>query len=77
MQNSGLEPESHPDNIDVLQVAARVVDPEAIVWRGSAYLPASEQGVVILGTPLGYADFVRVWKRTVIPIGFCWRRQHG
>ena len=48
-----------PDNVDVLQVAARVVDPEAIVWRGSADLPTSAQGVVILATPLGQADFVR------------------
>ena len=30
-------------NIDVLQFAARTVDPEAIVWRGSANLPTTEQ----------------------------------
>ena len=47
-----------PDNIDVLQVAARVVDLEAIVWRGSADLPTSARGV---GTPLGHANFVRVY----------------
>ena len=48
-----------PNNINVLQVAPRVVDPEAIVWRSSADLLTSAQGVVILGTPLGHADFVR------------------
>ena len=60
-QNSGLEPRSDGarQHIDVLQVAARVVDPATIVWRGSADLPTSEKGVVILGTPLGHADFVQ------------------
>ena len=55
-----------PANIDVLQFAARTVDPEAIVWRGSANLPTTEQGVVILGTPLGHVDFVQEHLRAKI-----------
>ena len=48
-----------PDNTDVLQVCSSCGVPEAIVWRGSADLPTSEQGVVILCTPLGHVDFVQ------------------
>ena len=33
-----------PANIDVLQCAARIVDPEAIIWRGSTNLPATKKG---------------------------------
>ena len=33
---------------------ARVSDPTAIVWRGDHALPSSEQGVRILGTPMGH-----------------------
>ena len=42
-----------------LTVAAKAVDPDAIVWRGDAELNFEDQGVVILGTPLGHEEFVR------------------
>ena len=42
-----------------LTVAAKAVDPDAIVWRGDAELNPEDQGVVILGTPLGHEEFVR------------------
>ena len=42
-----------------LTVAAKAVDPDAIVWRGDAELNPEDQGVVILGTPLGLGEFVR------------------
>ena len=41
------------------QAVARVHDPDAIVWRGDSTLRGVDQGVRILGTPLGHPDFVR------------------
>ena len=38
---------------------ARLVKPEAVVWRCDTQLPAAQQGVVILGVPIGSPDFVR------------------
>ena len=35
------------------------VDPEARVWRGDVSQPLSEQGLKILGTPVGQPEFVR------------------
>ena len=48
-----------PLGIEVLQAVARVNDPDAIVWRGDPTLRGEDQGVRILGTPLGHPDFVR------------------
>ena len=42
----------------VLTAAARVGDPTAIVWRGDPHFPPEEQGVKILGTPLGHPRYV-------------------
>ena len=36
----------------------RVSDPDAVVWKGDGSLPTANQGVVVLGAPLGHADFV-------------------
>ena len=33
--------------------------PDAIVWRGDASLPLEQQGVKILGVPVGQPDYVR------------------
>ena len=41
-----LEPEA-------LTEAARISDPDAIVWRGDVSLPPQERGVKVLGTPMG------------------------
>ena len=40
-------------------------DPNARVWKGSG-LPTSEQGVCILGTPVGDPDFVQAFLRKVL-----------
>ena len=48
-----------PRGIDVMQAVARIHDPDAIVWRGDVSLPTVDQGVQLLGTPLGHPDFVR------------------
>ena len=45
--------------IEVMEAVARITDPEAIVWRGDTALPSEDQGVRILGTPLGHPDYVR------------------
>ena len=42
-----------------LTAAARLADPSAIMWRGDPRLPPDEQGVKILGTPLGHTSYVR------------------
>ena len=59
-----------PTEVEALTAAARVSDPTAIVWRGDPALPPSEQGVRILGTPLGHPEFVRaelgrLWNMTI------------
>ena len=48
-----------PANIQFLQQDALIADPDAVVWRGDEVLPTIDQGVVILGTPLGHFDFVQ------------------
>ena len=52
--HGGIEP---PD-CQRIYAAARAFDPNFVVWRGDATLPTEDQGVTILGTPLGHPDFV-------------------
>ena len=42
---------------DILQRQAEETDPDARVWRGSE-VSTTEQGIKVLGTPLGHEDFV-------------------
>ena len=46
-----------PSGVDQLTQPARVQDPRAIVWRGAAELPVSEQGMKVLGVPLGREEY--------------------
>ena len=48
-----------PAGVEALTAAAHRSDPEAIVWGGDTSLPAEEQGVTVLGTPLGHPAYVR------------------
>ena len=48
-----------PAGTEALTGAAQRSDPEAIVWRGDISLPAEEQGVTVLGTPVGHPAYVR------------------
>ena len=48
-----------PSGAAALTAAARISDPDATVWCGDQALPTSEQGIRILGTPLGHPDCVR------------------
>ena len=42
-----------PENI------ARLVRPDAVVWRGDPELPRNQQGLRVLGVPIGQPEFVR------------------
>ena len=53
-----------PPICDVLERIARIQNPQAVVWRGSN-IPTELQGIKVLGTPLGHADFVSRHLRTV------------
>ena len=46
-----------PTACDYLERIVQAEDPDARVWRGSD-LPTREQGIRVLGTPLGHEDFV-------------------
>ena len=49
-----------------LTAGARISDPEAVVWRGDPSLTLAEQGVKVLGTPLGHTEFLKAQLREVI-----------
>ena len=44
---------NQPSGTAASTAAARISDPDAIVWCGDQALPTSEQGIRILGTPVG------------------------
>ena len=48
-----------PPGWETLAAHAWRSDPYAIVWRGDRTLPEDQQGVKVLGTPLGSPEFVR------------------
>ena len=52
-----------PTEIETLQAAAQVSDTDALVWRGDPTLPEVEQGMKILGTPLGHPSYVQSFLR--------------
>ena len=47
-----------PPGCEGIFEAARVADLDAVVWKGDQTLPTESQGLVVLGAPLGHADFV-------------------
>ena len=49
---------ARPERCEVLERLAQQEDPEARVWTGSN-VPLEQQGIRILGTPLGHDEFVR------------------
>ena len=54
-----------PRACDVLQQIAEAAGSRAPVWRGSG-LPTAEQGIKVLGTPLGHEDFVAAHLSSVL-----------
>ena len=45
--------------MEELTARARVVDPEAVVWRGDTSLDPTMRGLKVLGAPIGSDEFVR------------------
>ena len=69
---SGTGQARHPRGWRALTEAARLVDPEAVAWRGDPLLPPSVHKVKIFGTLLGHPDFVRAHLAIPPkPRGFC------
>ena len=48
-----------PEGIEELTRIARRVRPDAVFWRGDQNLPQSEQGLKVLGVPIGHPEFVK------------------
>ena len=48
-----------PAGMEELTARARVVDPEAVVWRGDTSLDPTMRGLKVLGAPIGSDEFVR------------------
>ena len=48
-----------PAGWEDLEAGARMLDPNAIVWRGNGDIPSTKQGLKILGCPVGHPDFVQ------------------
>ena len=48
-----------PSGVEALTRAARAVKPDAVVWRGNPMLPATQQGLKVLGIPIGHEAFVQ------------------
>ena len=48
-----------PPGCDALTTDARRHDPNAVVWKGDRALPLDQQGLIVLGTPLGSVEFVQ------------------
>ena len=51
-----------PEFCDVLKWIAQATDPEAREWKGPR-IPPRDQGVRVLGTPLGHVNFVAAHLR--------------
>ena len=47
-----------PPSCEGIFEATRVANPNAVVWKGDQTLPTDQQGVVVLGAPLGHAVVV-------------------
>ena len=52
-----------PAMADMLTVVAKRRSPEAVVWRGDQGLPKSEQGMKVLGVPVGHKEFIKAQLR--------------
>ena len=48
-----------PAGMDELTRAARLVKPDAIVWKGDPQLFPLQQGLKVLGVPIGQPEFIR------------------
>ena len=56
---------TRPEACDLLERIARVENPRATVWKGGG-VPTDQQGIKVLGTPLGHDDFVASHLQEVV-----------
>ena len=54
-----------PVGVHELTMRARILDPDAVVWRGDVDLDPSQRGLKVLGSPIGSDEFVRTQLRSV------------
>ena len=47
-----------PDGIEELTKVAKLVKPDAVVWKGDSSLPREWQGIRVLGAPIGTPEYV-------------------
>ena len=52
-----------PQDIDIITAEARIRVPGAVVWRGAQELPATRQGLKVLGAPIGHPQYVQEFLR--------------
>ena len=50
---------TEPSGVEVMTRAARLSKPGAVVWRGDPTLPPVQQGLKVLGVPIGQEAFVQ------------------
>ena len=51
-----------PSGVEAMTRVAQAVKPDAVVWRGNPMLPATQQGLKVLGIPIGHEAFSGSWK---------------
>ena len=61
-----------PAGCDELTAAARLVKEEARVWTIDQGIPAVEQGMRVLGSPIGHPDFVQSFLRRKVTEHCTW-----
>ena len=49
---------SEPAGVAELTLAARSVEPDAVVWKSDAELPLSQNGLRVLGAPIGHPLYI-------------------
>ena len=50
---------TEPSGVEVMTRVARLLKPGAVVWRGDPTLPPVQQGLKVLGVPIGQEAFVQ------------------
>ena len=50
-----------PTGAALLSAAARRHNPQAVVWRGDQALPTVQQGLKVLGAPVGHPNYVKAF----------------
>ena len=48
-----------PQGAAGLSAVARKHNPQAVMWRGDQGLPTAQQGLKVLGAPVGHPDYIQ------------------